>query len=323
MQHIEQPIRRPIEILTSAAAAAALSVAMLPAGAVASEGGSAGMGTDQSETAAAEQSARTAERGQAGTMSDAGGEAGGKPMTKRLPDRYKLSNWMGKTVQNADGEELGTVSELIMDDLGRVRYVIMESKLLADEKQGDVVAVPIGHFMYPLTRKQHLVFDATPGQVQQAPSFGAADTPDMGRTEISRVIIAYWLPEGSGDGKSGTEQRGAAAERAGEQSAQSDYDPNRDMINLSERKSELFEKLDKNDDAAIDRQEAGGHERLSERFDEADTYGNEAITRAEFAAFELTENGNETSVKDSASDDRGGMQGAGSGDPQAPTTNMQ
>ncbi|MCF7989188.1 MAG: PRC-barrel domain-containing protein [Thiohalocapsa sp.] len=311
MHHPKRHDTRSLPVLSAVAAAVALSGVLLPGGPVSA--GSEYGNTDKQQSDAAgqqQQSGKTGGQQQAGTMSGDSGEAG-KPITKRLPERYKLSTWMGKTVQNADGESLGTVEELVMDDMGRLRYVVMKSQLLADDKQGDLVAVPVGHFVYPLARKDHLVFDATPGQVQSAPSFGAAeDMPDMGQQQISSVVIAYWLPDSADNGQQQQGATGMAEQQDTQQAGASDYDPNRDMINLSQRKSELFEKLDKNDDAAIDRQEAQDHERLSERFEQADTYGNDAITRAEFAAFELEEQSDGASAQDPASGKHGTDQGS-------------
>ncbi|WP_295885251.1 PRC-barrel domain-containing protein [uncultured Thiohalocapsa sp.] len=235
-------------------------------------------------------------------MGTAQGQASGsgKSIAKQLPDRYKLSTWMGKEVQNRQGEKLGTVKELVMDDLGRVRYVVMQSDLLAGSKRGDMVTVPVGHFVYPLARKDSLVFDTTPAKVQNAPAFGRTSaTPNMGRQDVSSVIIAYWLPEDQKQ-RMAAEQQGQqkgqrqAGTDSDQQGGMTDYDidqyePNRDVVNLSQRKGAMFEELDQNDNDVIDRQEAQGHAQLSKRFDEVDTYGNQAITRSEFAAFEIDE----------------------------------
>ncbi len=212
-----------------------------------------------------------------------GEQQGDMPLVKRLPERYRLSTWIGKSVQNRNGDELGTVEELVMDDLGRVRYVVMQSQLLTDSKRSDRVAVPVGHFVYPLARKDHLIFDTTPGRMKNAPSFGAAAMPDMGRHEVSSLIIAYWLPEGDSE----TPGQAQDAKQGQRQTGKGDYDPNRDMINLTPRKTALFNELDQDNDGAISREEAEAHERLSQQFDAVDTYGNEAITRSEFSAFEL------------------------------------
>jgi len=264
----------------------------------------------------------------------------GESLAKQLPDRYKLSNWMGKSVQTPGGDKVGTVEELIMDDLGRVRYVVLKSEFSARGEGPGLVAVPTGHFRYPLARAEHLVLAVTPQKVQAAPTFDGADYPDMGHPDISSVIITYWLPEdaarqaqsgtgaarpgmhggqeGQPEGAAGTgqQQAGATGDRT------TTFDPNRDMVYLSQERTRLFEKLDDNEDGVIDRQEAEDHERLSEHFSEVDTYGNQAITRSEFAAFEIKDEA--TKAQDQAkgrnSEQRQDQPGMTSGDRAQGTT---
>lgn len=260
------PILAPTSMPTVAAAAIAAACLGAGAAAVAAEPSSASQSGQQQP--AQQQSGSSPAQQAAG---------GGEPVTKRLPERYKLSTWLGKPVHNAKGKELGTVEELVMDDAGRVRYVVLRSELLADRKAGDMVAVPAGHFAYPAAPDHPVVFDVAPGQVQRAPAFGAAHMPDMGHPTVSSIVVAYWLPEGVRD------------QQAREQSDYDidKYEPNRDVINLSQQHSALFEELDDDGNDVISRQEARDHERLSQRFGQVDTYGNQAITRSELAAFEI------------------------------------
>lgn len=269
-----------------------------------SQGATMGTTTLDNQTSSTQQAGKNQ---QSGGMQQAGNQSG-KSITERLPDRYQLSNWMDKTVKNTQGEKLGKVEELVMDDVGRLRYVILKSDKLTDNKDGNLVAVPAGHFQYPLAREDHLVLEASSQQMQDAPKFSEnRDMPNVGRPEVSSVIIAYWVPEDASGGKqgqsAGTKQDQTASKSGSSQKQQQTasneygYDGNRDMIKLSERKSELFNELDKNDSGAIERSEAQGHEELSQRFSEADTYGNEAITRSEFAAFELKDDKSNVSDK--------------------------
>ena len=308
--HHDRQIDRHLLRVSMTAVAAALGGALLLTGPLAA-------GTKaESEQASA---------GMSGQSSGQAQQQGGESLVKQLPDRYKLSNWMGKSVQNPDGDKLGTVKELVMDDLGQVRYVIMESDLLSGENQGNLVAVPTGHFRYPLARAEQLVLDVTPQRMQDAPSFGSTEWPDMGQQTFSTIVVAYWVPEdetAQGQAKTGEretamqqqqmgEQRQAAAGDSGQGAQQQAarmggdrdraFDANRDMVYLTEDKNQLFEKLDKNKNGVIDPDEAKAHERLKEQFDTVDTFGNEAITRSEFAAFEIKEDGGkkESGMKES------------------------
>lgn len=303
--------RRQTPRMSVIALTLALGSACLVAGPVAAETDAGDMSRQQSGPMGAQtqpqKGSMAGQRQQQMDTAQSQASGSGKSIAKQLPDRYKLSTWMGKEVQNRQGEKLGTVKELVMDDLGRVRYVIMQSDLLADSKRGDMVTVPVGHFVYPLARKDSLVFDTTPAKVQNAPAFGRTSaTPNMGRQDVSSVIIAYWLPDeqkqrmaaeqqGQQGQQKGQRQAGTASDQQG---GMTDYDidqyePNRDVVNLSQRKGAMFEELDQNDNDVIDRQEAQGHGQLSKRFDEVDTYGNQAITRSEFAAFEIDGDGSD------------------------------
>jgi len=228
-----------------------------------------------------------------------GAQQGDKGLVKRLPERYKLSTWMGKQVENPGGETLGTVKDLVMDDLGQVRYVVMSSELFADERKGDLVAVPAGHFKYPLAREDSLVLDVTPQHVQGAPTFGATDWPDMGHEEISTVIVTYWVPEegaqqgqamAAEDHDSGQDAAaGAQAEGQRQAGTGGGMQAEQGMTRLSKEQRQAFQRLDANNNGVIERDEAKTHDRLSQQFDRVDTYGNKAITRGEFAAFEIKE----------------------------------
>jgi hypothetical protein len=316
--------------MSAVAAAAALGATCLWTGVtLAQTGAGAPTGLQQGQPMAGQQGqqGQQGQLGQHGQQARQGQQGDGtdQPLTKQLPDRYQVSNWLGKSVKNRDGKELGSVKELVMDDMGRLRFVILQSQLLADNKAGDQVAVPVGHFVYPLAREEHLVFDVSPDQVQKAPAFGATGgAPNMGQPQVSRVIIAYWLPEdaqqqaqageqgeqqdrqaeqqGDQQGQQAQQQAGQQGRQAGQQSQQQAgtgmFDPNRDMVYLPPEKTRLFERLDRNNDGIISREEAEQHDELKQRFDEVDSYGNERITRSEFAAFEIQDDSGRSGQQD-------------------------
>jgi hypothetical protein len=284
--------------------------------AAAQQTGSSTPQSDQSNPSAAQSQKGNQQPGQA-----AGQESKGPAGS--LPDAYKISNWIGESVRNNAGDSLGTVNELVIDDTGRLRFVIMESELLAAEQPGNLIAVPIGHFVYrasPSKDESQLVLDASPGRLQGAPSFHSSTWPNMGDREWDAAIITYWVPvdvlkqsaagqadaSGGGRGQEGQqtartsdepETRQAQGNRQSEgaqDSARGDsesqfFSANRDMIYLPEKKERMFNRLDANNDGAIEPDEAEAHSGLAEKFDRVDTYSNDRITRSEFAAFEIEE----------------------------------
>lgn len=210
-------------------------------------------------------------------------------LAQALPDQYKLSNWIGKQVKNESGEQLGTVKDLVMDDFGIVRYVIMQRT--EDRENDKRVAVPMGHVQFPLSKEAGLVLNVTPKQMKEAPHFADSSWPNMGNTQWSTLIVTYWLPKEDQAAVTG-DQGGAQGKSSqqGEDVKAGTFDANRDMVYLSEERNQMFQKLDQNDDAAIVREEAKANERLAEQFDELDSYQNERLTRSEFAMFEIQEN---------------------------------
>jgi hypothetical protein len=291
-------------------------------GAAAQESGSKKAESDQADRSTQQKENR--QMGQA-SRQDSKGPAG------LLPDAYKISNWIGESVRNNAGDSLGTVNELVIDDTGRLRFVIMESELLAAEQPGNLIAVPIGHFVYrasPSKDESRLVLDASPGRLQGAPNFHSSAWPNMGDREWDAAIITYWVPadalkqptagqadaSDSGRGQSGQQTtarsssdpeslqaQGSRQSAGGQESARGGdsesqfFSANRDMIYLPEKKERLFSRLDANNDGAIEPGEAEAHSGLAEKFDRVDTYSNDRITRSEFAAFEIGESGQQQS----------------------------
>jgi len=233
---------------------------------------------------------------QKSSASGKGSESKRQSLADRLPDEYKVSSWIGKTVKNDQGQKLGTVKDLVMDDFGQVQYVIMQRNEPTPKGQwqgwakgsGNLVAVPIGHFQYPDNKQAALTLDVSPEQVAQAPYFNSQAWPNMGNDTWTGAIITYWVPRGQQGEQAATAQNQPSGQGA---SASRSVQPNRDMVYLPKDQEQLFEKLDSNADGAIERNEAQSNKRLSQNFDRIDSYDNGRITRSEFAAFEAKPQG--------------------------------
>jgi sporulation protein YlmC with PRC-barrel domain len=232
-------------------------------------------------------------------------------LAHNLPPVYKISNWLGKPVNNEAGEQIGTIRDMIMDDYGRFRYVIMESEQVADEYKGDRIAVPMNHFQYPdEDGERYMVLDATPAKVSEAPSFEAGTYPNLPLRRWESVVVAYWLPEDAKDANppkdrddvkaktpESVQQSSENNDGGGSEQASLPFDGNRDMVYLPDAKEQLFDKLDANDDAAITKDEAKAHPPLAKEFERIDSYDNGRVTRSEFALFELEASGSKQAGK--------------------------
>lgn len=279
-------------------------------------------GTAQESTggkSAGETSGTSAEatgRHGAGSAGEQAARQGTQGPMARLPDGYKLSSWIGSNVHNLAGDALGTIEELVMDDYGRLRYVVMKTDLRSGDDRGELVAVPMGHFQYRTRREPHLVLNVSPARMRGAPSFHRSEYPNMGRHTWSSYVIGYWSPQGQEQQEAAKQRATGEQQVAGQQQATGkqqvatqqeagaqaqprqaraetardvEFDPNRDMVYLPEEKEKLFEKLDANDNAVIEPEEADANERLARQFERIDTFNNNRITRSEFAMFEIQE----------------------------------
>jgi hypothetical protein len=321
--------RAPFSSLASVAALAVAGVCL-----TASPLSAATDGDMTGPTASQEQTSAAGDRvAQASATTSKQAQSSGQRPIAQLPDRYKVSTWIGRSVENADGEELGTVEEMIMDDFGRVRYVVIKSDQLASEKEGELVAVPTGLFEPLKADQTHLVLDVPSSHMSGAPSFSSSEYPNMGQESVSTLIVTYWVPEDaaaqdasgqvSGDRAHAETRSGQAAgmasndrgaDRQGQARVGSSameqqfgnqaddgsglHEPNRDMVYLPQDKAQMFDKLDEDGDGVIGRNEAEANERLSRQFDQINSYANQGISRSEFAAFEVKDAGE--SQKDSS-----------------------
>jgi len=88
----------------------------------------------------------------------------------------KCSNLIGSTVQNAQGEKLGKISDIVVDlNNGRVSYCVLEvsHKISATSK---CLAVPIGAFQCSAD-ETHLILNAETDKVAQAKGIDHNDWP--------------------------------------------------------------------------------------------------------------------------------------------------
>ena len=227
-------------------------------------------------------------RAQNGTDAASAPQNGNLP----LPPSYRVSAWLGKPVLSQAGEQIGSVRDMVLDDRGRFRYVIIESKALTEGEADDYLIVPMAHFRYRNGGEQGLVLDAQTAAITDAPRFTAGTLPMQPLRAWETVVIAYWLPKDAASGPSAGRPADTEA-RGGSGYAMRVATPDGDMVYLRKEDIAAFERLDSNADGAISRDEAAAEPALAERFERIDTYGNGRISPAEFALFEPVAAGSE------------------------------
>jgi sporulation protein YlmC with PRC-barrel domain len=85
---------------------------------------------------------------------------------------FRSSHWLiGRTVANNNGEEIASVSDLILDrGSGRVEHVVIKTGAILGYG-GRAVAIPYGSFGWETGEKDRLLLASTPEQLKQFPEF--------------------------------------------------------------------------------------------------------------------------------------------------------
>jgi sporulation protein YlmC with PRC-barrel domain len=228
-----------------------------------------------------------------------------------LPSAYRVSEWLGRPVRGRDGAQVGTIEDLVLDDYGRFRYVLLRSEKFTEGQADDLLIVPMGHFRYRGGEARNIVLDASPTRISEAPRFETGAMPSQPLRRWEAVIVAYWLPKNAttadvGGGGPRAPMRGEPDPRrhGGEASGGGAEDsPAEDMTVLSREKERLFRELDENADSAITQTEAQDAKAVADAFERLDTYDNGRVTRAEFALFDIAGEGER--ARDSAGEGAG------------------
>ncbi len=98
-------------------------------------------------------------------------------MTKEWNRPYEVSEVVGTQVRDPNGEELGTVDDLVFDNEGRISFaVIGYGGFLGMGRK--LVAVPVDSLFYAGEQTRHFVLNATREKVQSAPLFSRKSLDD-------------------------------------------------------------------------------------------------------------------------------------------------
>ena len=106
---------------------------------------------------------------------------------------YKASELMGKSVKNLEGDDLGSVEEIVIETTGEVGYAVLSF--------GGFLGLGDKLFAVPWTAfaqspdGDHLTLDIQPKKLENAPGFNKDDWPDM-QDENWRLVISkfYEVP---------------------------------------------------------------------------------------------------------------------------------
>ena len=98
---------------------------------------------------------------------------------------------IGIKVENLNGENLGKISEIMLDKLsGKVAYVVLESGSFLGIG-GKLFAIPWKAFHYDAD-KECFILDITSDRLKKAPGFDKNNWPDMADRTFGESITKYY-----------------------------------------------------------------------------------------------------------------------------------
>jgi hypothetical protein len=100
----------------------------------------------------------------------------------------KLNDVMGKTVKNAQGEELGSV-EGILGEGGLINYVILSRN--HTPQTGRLIPIPC-RAVQACIQEDAVILNVEKKHLAKAPTFAEANQPDFSEPEWNRKIHAYY-----------------------------------------------------------------------------------------------------------------------------------
>ncbi|HVP77756.1 MAG TPA: hypothetical protein VMV04_07650 [Thermodesulfobacteriota bacterium] len=104
------------------------------------------------------------------------------PLSGRTTD---ISNLTGKTVKNFQGDDLGTIRELVKGPEGRTAFAILSYRVTENTRK--IIAVPIGALS---CGQQYCVLNASRETVGTTPPFVSTD--DLAATRTAVNIYLYF-----------------------------------------------------------------------------------------------------------------------------------
>lgn len=122
------------------------------------------------------------------------GESIAKPMAQNWSKAYDFNKIVGASVKNQQGEELGTIYDMVVDSQGHVPFAVLSHGGFwgIDEK---LVAVPFSSFNFDQMGKD-FVLNSTKEKLDSAPSFKVSDISNKNWLEdVYRYFgqHPYWM----------------------------------------------------------------------------------------------------------------------------------
>jgi hypothetical protein len=145
----------------------------------------------------------SADAGHMGRMSGSEQHMQKSQMQESMEKAHNISQYVGRSVKNPQGEDLGTVKDLVRDPEGNMSFAVLSG--VEGEKQ---IAVPFGALSFD-HQKGHFVLDTSKERFAGAPEF--QNTDELADRDFAEEVYRYfgqtpyWEEGAAGDGGMGRE----------------------------------------------------------------------------------------------------------------------
>ncbi len=128
--------------------------------------------------------------------------------TSQAGDIHQASKLVGKSVKNQQGEELGELSELLVDNQGQVKYIILQKDQTLG-MGGDLTPIP-WQAANPEMQEDSLVVNIEKQKLDGAPTVEENELSQMTEQQLQEQVRGYF-GEGQtpGAGQQGQQRQGS------------------------------------------------------------------------------------------------------------------
>jgi sporulation protein YlmC with PRC-barrel domain len=107
-----------------------------------------------------------------------------------MPQQFGMRNLIGDTVTNAQGQNLGTVADVIASESGQVTYLIVSRGGFLG-LQGQLTPIP-WQTADARVRGNRIIIDVSRQEMNNAPSWQYANLPDFSNPQVQDQINSYF-----------------------------------------------------------------------------------------------------------------------------------
>jgi uncharacterized protein YrrD len=111
----------------------------------------------------------------------------------KFKETNRASEFMGKDVNDQSGENFGTVEDVVFDNQGTIKYIILSRGGVAGIG-ADLVPIPFKAEKFSF-QEDTIILSMDQQQLEKAPSFSSGEWDELSRQEFQQRVHGYYGTE--------------------------------------------------------------------------------------------------------------------------------